>query len=686
MDMAGICFFFIFLGAGFWIIRCLLPGKAFSVRLWLSVAAGVMLMMWLPAIIAFFVSFSVAGHLLSLIPLALLCLCAWLARSRETPRKAYREDRQTGKYLLFLAMPLTLLSMYLIWTHDLRPEADGSLYTGQCTYGDLSLHLSIITSLRNARFPADYAIFPGELLAYPFLTDSFTTSFMLGGLSLRGALLVSSFIMLALVFSGYVFLCLRIAEKKRAAALAFLLFFINGGLGFVYLLDMQGVSLSYTNQYGEVQNQLQALTGIGGRLRNVLEGWYQTPTNHAEFDTYNLRWSNVIADMLIPQRTTMGGWSMLLPCLWLLYDLAENVLPGKESQKKVPYREVILLGVLGGGLPMVHTHSFVALFFVSFGFLLYALVRYIRYHSLSRLRYWALYGGIVCVLAVPQLLTWTFHQAFSSAESNGSFFSLTFNWVNNQGDGTLKDGYFWFYLKNIGLPFLLLLFSLFEKKPNRRFLACGAFTIFVFAELVRFQPNIYDNNKLFYVWYMLMAVPAADYALSLFDKLKGLRSRWAIAVLSVFVFFASGSLSIARECVSNYQLYGADEAEAAQYIENHTDEHSVFLTWTEHLNPVSSLAGRSIVCGPDLWLYYHGFQTWERQNDISAFYADPENNRDLLDRYNVSYIFVGPYERSGLTIDEETLEALYPVVFTSANQSIQIYQVNPPQEDLSQNE
>ena len=185
---------------------------------------------------------------------------------------------------------------------------------------------------------------------------------------------------------------------------------------------------------------------------------------------------------------------------------------------------------------------------------------------------------------------------------------------------------------------------------------------------------------------MLMAVPAADYALSLFETCRGLRSRWAIAVLSVFVLFASGSLSIARECVSNYQLYGADEAEAARYIEDNTEEHCVFLTWTEHLNPVSSLAGRDIVCGPDLWLYYHGFRTWERQNEISAFYADPENHSELLDRYHVKYIMVGPYERAGLNTDQEALDSLYPLVFTSSSESIRIYQVISSQEDEPQNE
>ena len=121
----------------------------------------------------------------------------------------------------------------------------------------------------------------------------------------------------------------------------------------------------------------------------------------------------------------------------------------------------------------------------------------------------------------------------------------------------------------------------------------------------------------------------------------------------------------------------------ARYIEENTEEHSVFLTWTEHLNPVSSLAGRTIVCGPDLWLYYHGFQTGERQSEIAAFYADPESHQEVLSKYHVSYIMVGPYERSGLYINMDSLESLYPIVFTSENESIRIYQVHPSQEVVS---
>ncbi|MFR3923274.1 MAG: hypothetical protein ACLTYN_16305 [Dysosmobacter welbionis] len=50
--------------------------------------------------------------------------------------------------------------------------------------------------------------------------------------------------------------------------------------------------------------------------RNILEGYYQRPpTSRAD----NLRWSNVIVDLMVPQRTLLGGWCMVIPCFYLLY-------------------------------------------------------------------------------------------------------------------------------------------------------------------------------------------------------------------------------------------------------------------------------------------------------------------------------------------------------------------------------
>ena len=422
---------------------------------------------------------------------------------------------------------------------------------------------------------------------------------------------------------------------------------------------MQGAVLgTYQN------NELQSVAGLWPRIRAVLNGWYQTPANfedQAGFTYYNLRWSNIIADMLVPQRTFLGGWCLLLSCIYLLYD---GFMDRKE---RVNLRQAALLGVMAGGLPLLHTHSFLALGLLSAGWLAYDLIR----SRGRRLLPWLLYGGLACLLAAPQLFGWTFRHT----SGNSAFVRFQFNWVNNSGGRGLRDGYLWFYVKNIGLPVLLLILALFDRHPRRRMIACGAFVIFIVSEFFLFQPNEYDNNKLFYVWWALCAVIAADYAAEVFARLRGLRSRYVLAVMLAIACFTTGTLSIARECVSDYQMYSRADVETAEYVEENTPEHSTFLCWTQHINPVSGLAGRNIVCGPGLWLYWHGYNLSEREADIRNFYADPAAYPEVLARYDVDYILVGEYERASLTVDEAALAELYPLVYESGNGRIRIYQV-----------
>ena len=171
---------------------------------------------------------------------------------------------------------------------------------------------------------------------------------------------------------------------------------------------------------------------------------------------------------------------------------------------------------------------------------------------------------------------------------------------------------------------------------------------------------------------------AADYALEIFARLKGLAGRRTLAALALVVLFLSAGLTIAREAVSDYPAYSNADIAVADFVKANTPEHSVFVTGNQHLNPVASLAGRSIVCGSDLYLYYHGFDTTPRKLAVQAFYEDPNNNLDLLWQYQVQYVYLSPSEWSLYNVKADDLRALFPTVYESADGNTLILSV--PQE------
>ena len=655
--MAGLLYFALFLAGGVFIARMLLPRVRPIKRAYLGVSLGVLLLMWLPVLWAYAFCFGALSHALAAGTLLGLCGVSWAARDRRDALCFDERERRSLRTLLLLVLPLCVLGGYLQYTHSIRQAADGSLHVGQSTYGDLSLHLAVATSIVGARFPLHNSLMLGATMAYPYLADSIASTLLVFGMKLNHAMAITGTLMMALVFFGYALLCMQLCRWKGAAALAFFLLFLNGGLGFFYTID------------ATVENGV--VTGFGDHLRNVMEGYYQTPTNQP--DPHNLRWVNLICDMLLPQRGILGGWTMLMPALNLL-------LPPLTRQRMPGLRALVLLGLFAGGLPLIHTHSYLALVLFSAGACAYHVIT-ARGTRWQAFRPWLIYGAIAAALSLPQLIAFTFVQATGSDH----FLRFQFNWCNNRGGGGLVDGYLWFYIKNIGLPYLLILLALCRRKPRgqalpdecyqNRLIACGAFLIYGVAELILFQPNEYDNNKLLYVWFLLCLPMAADYALEVWQRLRGLGGRRLIAAGFAVVCFSSAALTVARECVSDYHAYSAVDVETAEYIEQHTPPHSVFLTGNQHLNPVSSLAGRTILCSSDLYLYFHGFNTGERRAEITAFYANPAQNLDLLRKYQVQYIYVSPYERSQQLLDEDALERLFPLLFETAGGHNRIFEV-----------
>ena len=664
--IASLSYLLLYLSFGVLTVRFLLPRHKPLNRIWLGLSLGVLEEMWLPALFAFFFGFTAAAHAAAAGLLLLLTLACWLLRDRRDPAPWDAEEKAMLRKTLPVLIPLTILGAYLQYTHVMRVDGAGYWHVGQSTYGDLPMHLSFITGLAGKSFPADYPFFPGARLSYPFLADSLSTTFYLLGCSLQVAVTIPGTLMMALCFMGVLVLGREMTAGGKAVILAALLFFLNGGLGFLYDFDLAGGTWDAREGAPLFTRIGQTASGwfstVGERIENILTGFYKTPTNQP--NPNNLRWSNVICDMMIPQRTLLGGWCAVIPCFYLL----DAVFRPKKRDPGNGARGLILLGIWAGALPLIHTHSFLALGLASLGCMLYDWIHGDPDAMMIRRKRWqilvpyAVFAGITLLLALPQLLAFTFRQTFQEG-SGGSFLQFRFNWVNNPGGQGMRDLYLWFYIKNIGLPFLVLIAALFDKTPRNRRLFAIALPIILAAEFIRFQPNDYDNNKLFYLAWLLCCMIAADWCASLWQRLRGMRSRWVLAVLAAVVTFLSAGLTIWRECVSDYVAYSPEAVEAGVFARDQTEKDAVFLTGTQHLNPVLSIGGKTIVCGPDLWLYWHGFDTQERKDDLRLFYTDPEGHPEIPQKYGADYICVSSYERTEYGVDEEALSRSYRKVF-----------------------
>ncbi len=709
-NVMGICFFLAFQILGIFLSCMVFRKEKAAITVLLGSVMGSFMVQWIPVLYAFLFDFTVLSHVLALITVlfGVMCACFVLYKTKKDifyhevfSKKKFMINRQVlGDALkdnpaLLIIIPLFIYVVIVLFHHTISYNGI-SFHTGQSTYGDMNMHLGFITSIANQKnFPPDYSILPGTKLAYPFLSDSISSSVYIWGTSLKIAYMLPMIFALLQVFfsmyalAKYIFVKLGSAYRGKSF-LAFVLFFFNGGLGFLYFINKGFISENFTRIFTE---------------------FYQTPTNYVD---ENIQWHNIICDMLIPQRATLFGWAILFPVFLILF---KAVLENKSTY-------FITGGVLAGGLVLIHTHSFLALGILCAGFMTIDMLNEVQKNKEKRWKVWqrllivlcylvvmsfisikqlsdtpfsaevlmgmgfAIIGAflgiffyylkgslsvskrvfqtwgvfllIVLIVAVPQLFGFTFKQA-----QGEHFVRGVFNWANK------SDAYIWFYIKNLGILYLITIaIAVVGTKRQIQLVLPSVFLWFI-AEFIVFQPNTYDNNKLLLVAYLFLCIAASDFVWDTVPSwcqkyASGIRKA-AVAVVSVVAVFAA-VLTMGREYVSDYELYNRSYTELAEWVENNTKPQDVFLTATNHNNAVASLTGRNIVCGSGAFLYYHGIDYGQNDADVKTMYEQPDKREELLEKYHVSYIVIGDNEMGSYVIsDLQSMLDKYEVVFSAEN-------------------
>ena len=732
-NLIGILYFALYLAAGIFIANRIFIKERQLIRLWIGIVAGCVLLMWLPALTSFVFGFTILSHIAAAVLLvAAYYITVVKTKKNKIPLITFKWNKDIT-FIFLLLMPLMVFFTLTLYNHTILPNSAGGFVAGQSTYGDMNLHLSFITSpVADGKFPPHYNIIPPTPLSYPFLGDTISSSIYIFGTSLRLAYMLPMLVSALTVFLGCYIFFLTWLKGKAKATIAWILFFFNGGFGFAYFFDLlrqtpDNISRIFTAFYQTPTNlddkMVRWVNGVVDMMipqRATLFGWmmlfaclfllyravYQGNKKYFYF-------AGVIAGLTPLVNTHIFLCLGIISAVWLLCRMVAdniNILDTSKASKYNQYSKKpieglskaareqinIIYGVLGflilgaililfvDGLAKVSVDNkyFAVTIFTFITIIVYGLYQLwlqIKHKQLKQLTStWGIFLLIVILLAAPQLFGITFKDATS-----GGFMSPHFNWINS------KDNYVWFYIKNIGLPLLLLVPALFSSSKRQLSIVAPAALIVLLADTFSLQPNAYDNNKLLYPAYVLIVGIVAIYMVDIYTLLKKnikvnkMANKIGINILATIVIFVcmiSAVLTMGREIYSGgifikingytnisdgYELYDKGQVEAAAFIQKTAPGDATILTNDRHNDAISSLSGRDIVCGWNGFISSHGYSKLydARQIDIKQMYSSPSSSMALFTKYKVDYIMVSSYELNSYSVDQAQIEQLFKLVF-----------------------
>jgi hypothetical protein len=626
-------------------------------RLCVGVVVGFVLIAWAGFLLALIVGLGKVA----IAVLMLILILGLLALLRFVPQQPIR--RELGA----ISPDLWGISYYLAWvallvwlfSRVIQLGEDGMYTAPLNNYGDLPFHFSVITSFAfGENIPPDNPIFAGVKFTYPFLIDFLTAFLRRAGAEWPLAFFIEN-ILLALALVGLIgLLSFQLTRHRLAARITPLLFFFNGGFGFInFFRDLSRADAGWVDFLSHLP---RAYT-----MNEVLPSpWGDVP----------LRWGNIFTTLLIPQRSLLLGLPMaaLITMLWWM---AVGEMEGEgrrgeeETQRGVegenlkssclpislsasPRRYLLTAGVLAGLLPFAHAHGFFAVMLTSGAMAL-----------LFWSRDWMAFFIPALVLAAPQAF-W-----LSSSGVRGKLFAFHWGWESGNAPVLL------FWAVNAGAFLLLLTIALLARKfvaaRSRRFylpfLLC-----FVVPHVVLLAPWAWDNIKVLVYWY-LVSCPMV--AILLARLLTGRRVWWwVVGIVLLVTITLSGMLDVARALspVEKALIFGRAEIELAERISQQTPPRAVILHAPLH-NSVVALTGRQSVMGYAGHLWSHGIDYAQRQAEITAIYRGAPGADKLLARLNVDYVIIGPAEREQLQVKEDFFASRYPVVIEHAG--YQVYRI-----------
>jgi hypothetical protein len=540
-----------------------------------------------------------------------------------------QKKRKISRWLPFLIHWLFWGGYFtLLWSKQLVVTSNGWRAGWIGTWADGAAHLTYMSAFAfRDKFPMMLPVYWGQKFTYPFMAD------MIGGLLVRlGLSLPLAYsiwgLVLSLTLVGIIFLFFKLIFKNGWVSLVgSALFFWSGGLGWWWFIKDAIKDGLVTN--------LMAL-----------------PREYTHLGEYKVEWINVISGELVPQRAFLLGLPVGLGILIILWKL---------TNEKINKSWLVVAGVLTGLLAIIHPHTMLVIGVVSGWWMAMDIVvkRKLRID-------WLYYFIPALLVSIPLLNLFVF-----SAIEKG-FFTWLPGWLAN----SKNDNFFWFWIKNWGMwPILVMGGFLVSSKKIKLWLMPFAMLL-VAANLILFQPYDWDNAKVLTWIYLVFSGVAGWFLVWLWQK-----KHWLMRAVAVGLFLIASfsgmldSLRLLQFKNISLPMFNQEELGLAQKVRQETDTEAVFLTSDKHNHWVPALTGRQILMGYRGWMWTYGINYSQREKEIKIMFQGKPEAEELLQKYGISYVVIGPAELYGdFMADQKYFAAKYPMAFESENYVV--YKVN----------
>lgn len=512
----------------------------------------------------------------------------------------------------------------LFWHSSLRIKSDG-YYTAPYTYGDLALHTTIINYFAQQNdFSLQHPLLSIDSIKYPFLLNFHSAILVRLGLSIQLILIMVGVMTMLSTFALIFEFAAKLSRHNAVPWIAAILYIFNGGFGWLLVLKE---------------------TGNWSNLVTVLQ---KLPFDYTNIEPRQLFWTNITTTHVLPQRGFMIGLAVVMLCFYLLQK--------SWSSKKIELKQLFLISSIIGSSVLFHSHTFIFLA-VLFVWLMGWAIFYKKITLTSAL-----------ISMAPLLMLGGLQLAYIFNGNHHSFMQLQIGWKAH-------DNFVGFWLQNMGLDLVVLLVGttlfhkLYQKQTFARLLILPSIGVYVLCNIFIFQPNDWDNMKFMSLAFL---APCVLSAVVIGDSMSTTFRKMALSLLVLFISI-SGLLSVLYVSQNSWILSSKKDMSIAEEIKKLTPSDSLFLTSEAHNHPVAMLAGRPVVLGYRGWLWTHGVEYSDLDQQIHDMYAGKDNAASLIKALNIEYVFISDKERTSLFVNQNYFAEHFPVLFQ--DNDVTIYKI-----------